>query len=69
MYNGWRNRDTWNANLWLINDELIYRGALQNKRYLKQYFIDIFGERDGISIDDIDLNEVDWQEIRESLEE
>lgn len=29
QYNGWRNRQTWAANLWLSNVESSYRAALR----------------------------------------
>lgn len=28
-YGGWKNRETWNVNLWLANDEPLYRGVRQ----------------------------------------
>jgi hypothetical protein len=31
-YNGWKNWQTWNVNLWLSNDESMYRACKAEKR-------------------------------------
>ena len=32
-YNGWKNYETWNQSLWLLNEEGFYRVALQCKDF------------------------------------
>ncbi len=67
-YNGCANYETWNASLWIGNDETIYRHARQNKnlgyRQWAKRFQDEFGEYatgDGVQWMDpaIDQDEMD----------
>jgi len=49
--NGWTNRETWCANLWLSNDEILYNKTLLLRRFsddvdmmaerLAQWFLDL----------------------------
>lgn len=70
-YNGWSNRETWNANLWLFsNDECLYRAAQQIVRQedapdaiaaaLAQLAAETFGKD---TPDGCILQNVDWLEI------
>lgn len=64
-YNGWTNWDTWNASLWINNEEAIYREAVrtQSPEELKALVIDFGLEGDGFDIDS-----VNWQEVWEDNE-
>ena len=65
-YQGWTNWDTWNANLWLTNDEWSYQHALEapSANDLESVWIDFFEGKDGIT-----TSKVNFEEIYESLKE
>ncbi len=77
-YNGWTNWETWNLNLWLTNDESMYRAASMYARdgedSLQEYAESIVYDgvpEAGIARDFLaaSLHEVDWSEIRAGLVE
>ena len=70
-YNGWVNWATWNAALWMDNDEFIYKRrmirkpgtATEAERLFREYFPAGTPDMD----DPIkDMAQVDWDEIAES---
>jgi hypothetical protein len=73
-YNGWSNRETWNANLWLTNDYGHYRNinsiAADVKEpdrlgsWIRSYCVSQWPS--GRTPDRCDLERVDWQEIAAS---
>ena len=69
-YNGWTNWDTWNTYNWLTESEGIYKEArrVSGPNEMRQLFIDIFGA-DLNPKDDIDIDEVNWDEVYESFNE
>ncbi|MCK9540232.1 DUF7249 family protein [Dokdonella sp.] len=66
-YNGWRNRDTWGANLWLANDEGTYRQLYGRAADMTtdefeaeaRELLDALGNPD-----EIEYGNVDWEEVR-----
>ena len=76
-YEGFGDRDsawaTWNAALWMDNEESIYRdrrrrmGMLYTDDRVKEFFMEYFptGTPD---MDPGDVNQVNWSEILESWE-
>lgn len=69
-YNGWRNYDTWNASLWINNEENIYNLAKRCRDYGE--FVAIMlcaGETktgDGVRWDSENM---DWFELSEMITE
>ena len=72
-YNGWANHDTWNTALWLSNDCHAYEqmgaffkyGKIQATRETAEHFFNlVFPDGTG---DECDSNQINWQEIAESI--
>jgi hypothetical protein len=64
-YNGWTNWDTWNSYNWLTESEGPYHMARRTTgpNELRQLFIELFNP----GHDDIDIEEVNWDELYESF--
>jgi hypothetical protein len=68
-YNGWANYETWNVNLWLMNDEIAYRRMLSRvsifvKPLSAEHALLNHKTPDGVRLDD---PSIDWQEIVASM--
>lgn len=76
-YNGWRNYETWNVALYLLNTEGWGNWWCEQTRDMKQadwvpFVIDSFKEAytgNGVTPDEVSLTDdkVDWDEIYESV--
>lgn len=71
-YNGWKNWDTWNAQNWLTNEEYLYEMVrkCRTSAEIEELFCECFivQTKFGLKVqDDINLKEVDWDEIYDSL--
>ena len=64
-YNGWKNWDTWNVNLWITNEEHSYLYC-KNK---SADFIRNFIVGNVVMTDGANLDLVDWNAIAEGLNE
>lgn len=63
-YNGWTNWDTWNTYNWLTESEGMYHAArrVTGPTQMRALFTESFE-----TYDDIDLDEVNWDEVCESF--
>lgn len=76
-YNGWTNRETWAAHLWITNDQSLYTSALHaNTAFLlEEYMEELLSLRQESEtlqtmFDDIgSLWRVNWKEIHDAIKE
>jgi len=78
-YNGWTNYETWNASLWMGNDEFLYNTAIACVRYCEgndtpydafvRSMLNCGAETtgDGVKWDDAQINTVEMNEMMEEL--
>ena len=62
-YNGWPNRETWLVNVW-FNPE-----TKSDIDYLEEYLEDEYYKFQGFWQDMIWFNDIDWDNLRESMED
>jgi len=78
-YNGWTNYETWNASLWIGNDEFLYNTAKACVKFCNEddtpyekfvrCMLNCGGETtgDGVKWDDVNINSVEMNEMMEEL--
>ena len=70
-YNGWANYETWNASLWLGNDEMLY--SIARRAYSWQNCIDLLmlhgitETGDGVAYNDVNIDTAEMEEFLEEL--
>tara|TARA_R100000353_G_scaffold173088_1_gene139045 strand:+ start:719 stop:937 length:219 start_codon:yes stop_codon:yes gene_type:complete len=65
-YNGWRNRETWLVNIWF---NPVTKSDID---YIETYLEDQYYESEalqGFWNDMINFNAIDWDELREAMED
>ena len=72
-YNGWTNRETWNVNLWLFNDQNRYEwmqaqfpSGCSGPVTAEAFCRGIFGDK---TPDKCLLDNVNWKEVAEAINE
>lgn len=77
-YNGWSNFETWNANLWLTNDQGMYersqeivKGKYEYKFQADDALKEFYEEcvEAGIITDRITAHRINWTEIVEAMKQ
>ncbi len=73
-YNGWTNWDTWNAKLWLDNEETTQRDAMMcalapRDRGIEALKFLVLHSTKAVTGDGIDMRRVNWDEIYDAYAE
>jgi len=70
-YNGWENWETWNVALWMGNDESLYRATKRcySADNLRETLTTWMGDKTPDMDDASDMDDVNWDELYNSLEE
>lgn len=73
-YNGWKNYETWNVNLWAMNEEGLYHTVMAGKPYTAESAEDLAYELFPAGTPDMHdkvqrMARVDWQAIADAWNE